>query len=97
MTREAQPLDVSQNPALLAFAREVKRSGMPRLLRADGEALVRVSPIRAAARSRKGERTSADDPIWNIVGMGRSEGGPSDVSEHVDEFLAEWEVSQNRP
>jgi hypothetical protein len=97
MTREAQPFDVSQNPELLSFAREIKRSGTPRLLSADGEELVRVSPIRATRRSLKGKRTSADDPVWHIIGMGRSVGGPSNVSEHVDEFLAEWEVSQNRP
>jgi len=95
MTREAQPIDISHDPTLLAFAREIKRSGVPRLLRADGEELVRVSPIRASTRSRKGKHTTADDPIWNIVGMANS-GEPSDVSEHVDEYLAAWEMSQQK-
>lgn len=96
MTHEAQPIDVSQNPELLSFAREIKRSGTPRLLRADGEELVRVSPIRATRRGLRGKPTFAGDPFWHIIGMGRSVGGPSNVSEHVDEFLAEWEVSHNR-
>lgn len=29
-----------------------------------------------------------DDPLWDIVGIGRSE-GPTDVSENVDHYLAE--------
>ncbi len=36
----------------------------------------------------QGKPTSADDPLWKIVGMGRSK-GPGDVSENVDKYLAE--------
>ncbi len=43
---------------------------------AESPELVRARPIRA------------DDPLWDIVGMGSS-GGPGDVSENVDKYLAE--------
>ena len=36
----------------------------------------------------RGKRTSADDPLWKIVGMARSK-GTGDVSENVDKYLAE--------
>lgn len=86
--------DLSQYPELLAFAQEVKRSGTPRVLSSNGEELVRVSPITTRKRRPRGKRTSAADPIWDIIGMGQS-GEPSNVSEHVDEFLATWEVANN--
>ena len=96
MAREAIPMDVNHSPELLSLAQEVKRTGTARVLRADGEELAWVVPPKGKKRSRKGKPTSADDPFWRIIGMGRTE-EPSDVSEHVDEFLAEWEVSNNRP
>lgn len=36
----------------------------------------------------RGTPTSADDPLWNIVGIAESE-GRGDVAEHVDNYLAE--------
>ena len=90
MTREALSVDVSGNPELLSLAQEVKRSGKPRVLRADGEELARVSPAIPRRRSLKGRPTFAEDPFWRVIGMGRS-GGPSDASEHVDEILADFE------
>ena len=96
MNHEALSVDVSGNPELLSLAQEVKQSGRPRVLRTDGEALARVSPMPTRQRRPRGKRTSADDPIWDIVGMGRS-GEPSNVSEHVDEFLAAQEVANNHP
>jgi len=95
MTHETITIDVSGNPELLSFAQEVQRSGTTRVLSTDGEALARISPITPRKRVPRGKRTSAADPIWEIVGMGRS-GEPSNVSERVDEFLADWEVGQNR-
>lgn len=90
-------MDVSRMPDVLALAEQVKRTKTPRILiKADGEELVRVMPAPAKPRRGRGKRTSASDPIWDVVGMGRSEAGPTNVSEHVDEFLAEWEVSHNR-
>ncbi len=98
MTHETQRMDVSQLPDVLALAEQVKQTKTPRILvRADGEELARVTPANARPHRATGKRTAANDPIWDIIGMGSSIGGPSNVSEHVDEFLAECEVSQNRP
>jgi len=36
--------------------------------------------------------TSKDDPLWNIVGIGRSD-GPGDVSENKYKYLAEAYLS----
>lgn len=92
MEHETISIDVSQRPELLAFAREVKRSGRPCLLSGDGEDLARVSPAGRARRGVKGKPTFAGDPFWRIVGMGRS-GRSSDASEHVDEILADFELA----
>lgn len=98
MAHEAQRMDVSHLPEVLALAERVKRSNTPRILvSADGEPLARVTPATTKPRRLRGKRTSPNDPIWNIVSMGRSQAGPTDVSAHVDEFLAEWEVSPQRP
>lgn len=98
MAREVQRLDVSQLPDVLALAEQVQQSETPRILiRADGEELARIMPAAPKRGRARGRRIAANDPIWDIIGIGRSEGGPTNVSEHVDEFLAAWEVAQNRP
>lgn len=95
MPRGTIPVDVSQQPELLAFAEQVKRSGARYELLTDGEALVTVAPATSRS-SRRGKRTSASDPIWQIIGMARSS-GPSDISVHVDDYLAETEINAARP
>lgn len=98
MAHKAQAMDVSRLPDVLSLAEQVKRTKTPRILiRADGEELARLVPPKQRTPKPTGKRITADDPIWDIVGMGSSAGGLSNVSEHVDEFLAEWEVSQHRP
>lgn len=93
MVHEAIPLDVSELPELRAFAERVNRSGARYELRSGGEALATVAPA-ASRRHREGKRTSADDPIWDIVGMAQS-AELSDVSAHVDDYLtaAEFDAS----
>jgi hypothetical protein len=91
MRHEAQPIDVSHSPELLSFAREVKRSGTPRLLCADGEELVRVSPVKPRRSTSKGKPTFAGDPFWRIIAMGQVGEPGDDASERVDELLADFE------
>jgi hypothetical protein len=95
MVHEAAPLDVTNNPVLRALGEEVKRTRTTKVLSADGEELARVAPPRARHRKTRGKRITADDPIWSLTGIGRSAGGPTDVSAHVDAFLAAWEVAHN--
>jgi hypothetical protein len=59
------------------------------VLRRDSEDLAVLTPVKAARRPRvkKGPFTS-DDALWDIVGIGESE-GPTDVSENKHRYLAE--------
>jgi excisionase family DNA binding protein len=62
-----------------------------RIEKADVQQLLR--PVHAAAtkprRSRSGSRPlTPDDPSFQLIGMARS-GGPGDVAERTDEYLAE--------
>lgn len=91
MVREAIGMDVRESPELLALAEDVKRTGTPRVLRVGAVELARIVPAETRPRRSRGRRTNASDPIWNIVGMADS-GAPSNVSEHVDEYLADWEM-----
>ena len=89
MARALRPIDITDIPELIRIAEEVRVTKEPRLLRRDGEDLAVITPVRPMARKTpRGRPTSADDPIWNIVGMARSK-GPGDVSENVDKYLAE--------
>lgn len=96
MPQENVVVDVSQQPELLALARQVQRTGQQVMLLTDGEELARVTPARGSARHPRNARTSANDAFWDIVGMFDS-GEPSVVSEQVDAVLAAWEVEGNRP
>lgn len=54
--------------------------------------LFRLSPLRPTRRRRR--KLSADDPLWDIVGLGRSE-GPTDVSTNKHKYLAEAAADQH--
>jgi hypothetical protein len=95
MAKEPKHIDISGIPELLSIAEEVRRTNEPRILRQDSEDLAILAPIKTVAkRSAKGKPTSADDPLWNIVGMAHSK-GPGDVSENVDKYLAEAYLSHH--
>jgi len=94
MASERQPLDVTHNPELLRVAQEVKQTRTRRILQADGEELAEIKPLAKRTRLPRGKRTSASDPIWNIIGMIDSS-EPNNISERVDEYLVEAEIAQN--
>lgn len=96
MQRETILVDISEQPELLAIARQVNGTGKQVVLLTDGEELARVFPARGSTPRQRGRRTFADDPFWNIVGMFAS-GERTAASEHVDEVLAAWEAERNRP
>ncbi|MBI3942277.1 MAG: hypothetical protein HY326_04625 [Chloroflexi bacterium] len=93
MTEELNPVDISNMPELLRLAEEVRDTGEPRVLRRDSEDLAIMTPVKPTptkprkSRSRRNVFTP-DDPLWNIVGIGHSE-GPGDVSENKHKYLAE--------
>ena len=89
MAKELKPLDITSDPELLRLAEEVRNSGESRVLTRADEELAVVSPMKSIRRRRakKGPFTK-DDALWDIVGIGRSE-GPTDVSENKHRYLAE--------
>ena len=92
MAKEVRRVDVGSVPGLFQIAQQVKETGEPCLLKRDDEELAMITPmtrpVSRAARRRKTGIITKDDPIWNIVGMGASE-GPGDVSENKHRYLAE--------
>lgn len=92
MAHEPGPIDISNQPELMRLVEEVSASGKPRRLRRHDEDVAQLVPIepgprtQRAARSR-GKATSADDPLWTIVGLAHGK-GPTDVSENKYHYLA---------
>jgi hypothetical protein len=68
-------------------AEAVARNGRRRVVRVRGKAIALVpQPGRVRARPKV---FTKDDPLWGIVGMFKADGGPTDVSDNVDKYLAE--------
>lgn len=86
-------VDVTNTPDLLRLAEEVRRSGLPRLLRRAGEDLAVLSPVDTPAhrRARKAKTyTKADDEAF-ISSAGGWEGNVD-----VDKFLENNYESRRR-
>jgi hypothetical protein len=89
MAKEPKRIDISSIPELLSIAHEVQRTNEPRILREDSEDVAVLTPIKPVAKRRiKGKPTSADDPLWDIVGIGQSEEA-RDVAANKDNYLAD--------
>ena len=90
-SKELRHIDISEIhsiPDFVHLAEEVKASKQPRVLTCNGQDLVEVRPPKPLRRSR-GERgvLAADDPLFSIIGIGRS--GLGDVSANTDKYLAD--------
>jgi hypothetical protein len=91
MAKPLKPIDISAVPALLRIVEEATASGEAYVLTRAGEELAVLTPVkarRARRRPRKSGVITEDDSLWNIVGMGESE-GPGDISENKHKYLAE--------
>ena len=89
MANEPKRIDISSMPELLSIAHEVQRTNEPRILREDSEDVAVLAPIKPAAkRGSKGKPTSADDPLWGIVGIGQAEEA-RDVAANKYKYLAD--------
>jgi hypothetical protein len=90
MAKEKEPkrIDISGIPELLSIAQEVRNTNEPHILQQEREDLAMLTPITPVAkRSVRGKPTSADDPLWKLVGIGHS--GRGDISENTHKYLAE--------
>ena len=86
--RELKPVDVTSTPDVLRLAEEVARSGLPVLLRTDGQDLAVLAPaVRTRRRPGRARPVTRDDSLFNLIAIGKSqtEGG---VSEQKHEALA---------
>jgi hypothetical protein len=61
MTREAQPIDISNAPELLRLAEEVCATRRPRLLQRAGEDVAMIVPVTTSKRGAKAP--AAMDPV----------------------------------
>lgn len=90
MAKEKEPkrIDISSIPELLSIAQEVRSTNESRILQQDREDLAMLTPIEPVARrSVRGKPTSADDPLWKLIGIGHS--GKGDISENKHKYLAD--------
>jgi hypothetical protein len=90
MAKEKEPkrIDISSIPELLSIAQEVRRTNESRILKQESEDLVMLTPIKPVAkRSVRGKPTSADDPLWKLIGIGHS--GKGDISANKHQYLAD--------
>lgn len=62
MNREAKTIDISNEPALLRLAEEVRSSNEPRLLRRDNEDVAIIVP--AKRRRARPDKTTADEAAF---------------------------------
>ncbi|MGI8550292.1 MAG: hypothetical protein ACR2PL_05750 [Dehalococcoidia bacterium] len=96
MTREILYTDITEiqgNPvALQRVLDEVRETRRSHIIRADGEDIVVIAPVPKRSPSRRSKRTSADDPFWKLIGIGRSE-GPGDISSNKQKYLIEAKMS----
>jgi hypothetical protein len=88
MTEKLKPLDITSVPEVRRLVDEVLAADQPRLLQIDRRNVAVLAPSPAKRTRRRGRPTSADDPLWNIVGLAQSD-GPGDVSENVDAYLVQ--------
>ena len=88
MAKEPKRIDIILIPELLSIAREVRSTNEPAVLQQDSEDVAMLTPITPAAkRSGRGQPTSANDPLWKLIGIGHS--GKGDISENKHKYLAE--------
>ena len=88
MAKEPNRIDISSIPELLKLVHEVRQTNEPSILREESEDVAMLTPLKPAAkRSARGKPTSADDPLWKLVGIGHS--GKGDISENKHKYLAE--------
>jgi hypothetical protein len=91
MAKARKPIDISTVPDLLRIVEAANASGEAYVLTRAEEELAVLTPVTAAKARRPRPKSgiiTKDDALWNIVGMGQSE-GPGDISAHTHKYLAE--------
>lgn len=89
MAKELRRIDISNIPELLRIVEEVRKSEEPLVLQEESRDVAIVRQLKRPTKSRVSHLKpfTKHDPIWNLLGIGRS--GLNDVSENTDRYLAE--------
>ncbi|MSQ15000.1 MAG: hypothetical protein EXR50_03950 [Dehalococcoidia bacterium] len=92
LNKEVKRIDIAHIPELLRLAEEVKKSNgrltQLTILTMDGEDVLEVKPAKAARKSHANRGIlTKDDPLFSIIGIGRS--GVGDISSNKHKYLAE--------
>ena len=88
MAKELKHIDISSIPELLKLVQEVRQTNEPSILREESEDVAMLTPLKPVTkRGVRGKPTTADDPLWKLVGIGHS--GKGDVSENKHKYLTE--------
>jgi hypothetical protein len=88
MAKEPRHIDISSIPELQKIAQEVRQTNEPSILRQESEDVAMLTPLKPGAKKRvRSKPTTADDPLWQLVGIGHSATG--DVSANKHQYLAE--------
>ena len=87
MAKELKHIDISSIPELLKLVQEVRQTNEPSILREESEDVAMLTPLKPVTkRGVRGKPTTADDPLWKLIGIGHS--GKGDVSENKHTYLA---------
>ena len=76
MAHEMIPIDITNAPELRRLAEDVAAPRTPRVLRRDNEDVAVVVPASPKRSARRGQPTSEDDPLWQIIGMADAAASP---------------------
>jgi hypothetical protein len=88
MGKVPRHIDISSIPGLLELAQEVRQTNEPTILQQESEDVAILTPLKPVTkRGARGKPTTADDPLWKLVGIGHS--GKGDISENKHKYLAE--------
>jgi hypothetical protein len=87
MAKEPRHIDISSIPELQKLVHEVRQTNEPSILREESEDVAMLTPLKPLTkRGVRGKPTTADDPLWKLVGIGHS--GKGDVSANKHTYLA---------
>jgi len=74
--KEPRHMDLSSIPELQKLVHEVRHTNEPSILREESEDVAMLTPLKPRAkRGGRGKPTTADDPLWKLVGVGHSATG----------------------
>ena len=87
-------MEIDDMPELVGLVERIAKSKRGIILRRDGKDVASIKPLPAVAEQKPAQKrrrhrpTTADDPLWQIIGIGSS-AEPTDIAKFKDQYLAE--------